>query len=142
MSFGPLLSQVGAADQQDVVHRLFQENYIDTVFGSGFMKQLNKLNERDGDSVQLVDMCTRFLRQSEREQDIEKSGELEKVVLQNVQKAMRGIMCLVCSMPVASKDALEDVSYLLPKNATTAPIIADLPKVGRLFVSKLRQEVC
>ena len=141
MSYGPCVVQLRDVDEQSVQHRLFQEAFVDTVFANDFMKQVNKLNDRDGDAGPLVNMCSRFLQQAHREKDLLQIGSQELAVLQNVQHALRGILFLASSSPVLAGDAVNDVSYIIPKNATTAPIISDLPKIGRLFVSKFRSEV-
>ena len=142
-SFSPLLAELRSVPPQDTSHRMFQEVFCDAVFSSTFLKHLNALNEEPGDATNLVRICQRFLLQCSKQADLAKAvaGEAEMVAIANVQRAMRGMLCLCTPAPVNRDTALEDAAYVVPKNATTGSIIADLPKIGRLLVAKFRTEV-
>ena len=140
-SFAPLLVELKQHGPQDVLHRVFQENFCEAVFASGFIKELNTMNVEDGNPTELVKMCEDLLRQCRQQDDLCNATDGAKVVVQNVQKAVRGIHCLVAPIPWQRDTAFDDVAYVSPKNASTAPIIADIPKIGRLLVSRFRSEV-
>eukprot|EP00971_Amphidinium_carterae_P341945 6481030-Amphidinium_carterae.4 len=139
-SFGSVLAELKNGKSED--HKQFQETFVDTVFCSPFIKQLNKLNEANGNGSDFIGMATKLVQMLTRDMESIDAGDEELAVVGKVMQAVRGTLCLCAPQPLDRASALEDVQYIAPKNSSTAGIINDLPKVGRLLVSRFRAEVC
>ena len=137
---GGMMAELEKLDDQDVGHVRFRDCIVDCVFSSSFQKKLNMLNEENGDPTPLLDVCKRCLQQLARE-TVEPVGPKQQPVIDSISTALRGLLCLCAPLPPCLTSALDDLTYVVPKNASTAAIIADLPKAGRLLVTKLRSEV-
>ena len=140
-SFGGILTQLAAMDEQDPSHIRFRETLVETIFNSAFQRAMNYLNQEGGNAELVTSMCSGFMKQWAREKDLVQLGGQEQAAIECAHRAIHGIHCLIGPLPFIFPSALEDVQYVSPKNATTAAIIQDLPKTGRLLVTKFRQEV-
>ena len=152
ISFAGCMTDLAAAVQEEGDEpsaaesplRIFQEVYPAAVFPDGFMRRLNAASvegsaeESVAAAAPLLELCRIYLEQLKRESEEIKIPECVKKVLQDCGKVMRGIQCMASAEPTSAE--LADLEYIMPKNATSAAVLKDLPRLGRIFVSKFRRE--
>ena len=116
----------------------FQEAYTASILNDVFLKHVGKagLSDLQADPGPLLRICDLFLSQHER--DAAKLAEGPMAVVDGIVQVLKGFAALCSPTPGIHGSCLSDVQYLMPKNATTAPILA-LPRIGRILVNKLRQ---
>ena len=84
---------------------------------------------------QLASLCMTFLKKVGPDPDVE-YPETFRALISHVKKAYRGIAALANPRPCVGD--LSDVRYVMP-STTTAPIVDDIPRFGRVILSKLRK---
>ena len=140
--FGSIAASLLQEDEQSVLHVRFRETLVETVFCSAFLRALNQASaEQESDATLLISFCVAYLKQVNNEIDLVKEGKA-RAVINDIARAVRGIVCLTSARAPEASTALEDVRYVVPRNASSAAIISELPKIGRLLVTRFRAEAC
>ena len=88
----------------------------------------------------LLKACKAYLLQHDQEGHSAADNSVLKIVSGNVAKVFRGVVALLSPIPGDCGSGLEHVEYVNPRNATSAPLLSDIPKLGRLILNKLRRE--
>ena len=83
----------------------------------------------------LTSMCMTFLKQVGPDPEVDYPEKLRNIAT-HVKKAYRGIAALANPRPCVAE--LSDVRYVMPPG-TASPIVDDIPRFGRVIVSKLRK---
>ena len=144
-TFGGAMSGIEADDPSWLVAR---DLYVSAALSDAWMRCLNAASQAavaSKDSQQdseagLVKLCRAFLHQYVLEKASVVENERVVTVFNNVAKVMRGMVALISPVPGDAGSQHADVEYISPRNATTAAILTELPRVGRLIVNKLRRE--
>ena len=118
----------------------FQEAFLGCCLTDQFLKLVSKASGTAGeiDVAPLLDICGAFLKEWQRCKE-ESLPAGPKAVVLSVVRVMRGLAALCSPIPAIYGSSLEDVQFIMPRNASSAPIL-QLPRVGRILVNKLRQQ--
>ena len=131
-TFGACVAALGS---EDPLWQLVKELFVSASLPDAWMRQLNAACDSSGNKATvspLLKLCRSFLHQHVLESGALQNKEVLASIYNNVAKVMRGIVAL--TSPVPSDEG---------SCHTTAPILTQLPRVGRLIVNKLRREtVC
>ena len=112
----------------------FTESYYGSCLNDAFLKLITRAAEEQ--VTGLLDVCAAFLVQMPGPG----SSQLPRIVettANSIASIMRGLSALCSPQPGVNGSQLKDVQYIMPKNASSAPILG-IPRLGRIIVNKLR----
>ena len=122
-------------------YKMFVDSWLASALPNPFWKLLVEMAD-DERRKQFVEMSAMFLDMMDSVDfsDLDADDKEEKVApFKSVQRAYKGLLAL--ASPVPGLGQLSDVEYVMPSNATEAPINREIPRYGRSLVSALRKDV-
>ena len=123
-------------------YKKFIEFWVSSAMNNTFWRMLSSIAEAST-RHQFIEMCTAVLDMLggiDFEDLLGPDINVEEAVMpiKAVERCYKGLLALASPCPCLA--TLSDVQYIMPANATTAPINNDVPRLGRSLVSTLRKD--
>ena len=113
---------------------VMKELWVASLFNKEFWKMMANVNETAQQCLLKSWGCSVLAEL----QTVESVGDLFRQCFEGCKLALHGILSLVNATP--GFGSLEAVNYVVPRNATSAPIMVDIPRQGRAIVSAIRKD--